>query len=265
MVREWADTHELEITDENQALVTWYLRTARLLRTLGALGGGVLVPMLARLAFGGELRIVGVGADGMSPGEISYVFLGYLVGALYAEVALVRRVRSTKRSASLVPRELEDYLPRRVVNGQRVLGAAAALATLVLAAVPFPEGRSSPSTLGIVAFAGWIAAFAAGLELVERWVIRRPQPFTSPALLAADDAIRAQSVHALAGSGLAVLLLWCGGVSAALSASDVPLLQWTMWLPAAIGFLGSLFVCVHFGHRGWRVRRPVSGAEAVPV
>ena len=45
-------------------------------------------------------------------------------------------------------------------------------------------------------------------------MVRRPQPFTSPSLVAADDAIRAQSVHAIAGAGLALLLVALSGVFA---------------------------------------------------
>ena len=97
-----------------------------------------------------------------------------------------------------------------------------------------------------------------GLERLQRWLIERPQPFTDPALLAADDAIRSQSVHSLAGSGIAVLLLLAGTICWAMSASDVQVLRWVMWVPAVLSFLAALYACLYYGHRAWRVRRPTT-------
>jgi hypothetical protein len=90
---------------------------------------------------------------------------------------------------------------------------------------------------------------------VERWIVRRPQPFTSASLVSADDAIRAQSVHTLAGAGLALLLLGLSGVFAVLTVSDVDLLTWTMWLPALAAFVLSVRACLDIGQQPWRVRR----------
>jgi hypothetical protein len=98
-------------------------------------------------------------------------------------------------------------------------------------------------------------AFAVVLEALERWVVRRPQPFTSQSLVAADDAIRAQSVHALSGSGLALLLAALSGLFAVLTASDVEILRWTMWLPALAAFVLSVRACLDIGQQPWRVRR----------
>jgi hypothetical protein len=40
-----------------------------------------------------------------------------------------------------------------------------------------------------------------------RLVVTRPQPLTTPALVAVDDAIRTQAVHTLAGAGIAIASL----------------------------------------------------------
>jgi hypothetical protein len=85
--------------------------------------------------------------------------------------------------------------------------------------------------------------------------VRRPQPFTSASLVAADDAIRVQSVHALAGVGPAILLVALSGVFAILTASDVDLLNATMWLPALVAFVLSIRACRDIGQRPWHVRR----------
>ncbi len=180
--REWARAHALTLTPENRPMVWWYLRSARVLRTWGVVGG-VLLPPLARSA-------LGFGGDAGYP---LWIFFGYLAGAVYAELA----------------------------------------------------------GLG----------FAFGLERLERWVVQRPQPFIHPALVDADDAIRAQSVHSIAGSGIATLLILFSFVSADLAVSDVQVLRWIMWVPAFAGFFLALVACLFYGHRAWRVRRPTAAVS----
>jgi hypothetical protein len=96
-----------------------------------------------------------------------------------------------------------------------------------------------------VAFAAAVVVLGAGLEAIERWLVRRPQPFTDPELVAADDAIRAQSIHAVAGAGLALLLLAGCGVALVLGAPAV----------AAVALVLALLACRDIGEGAWRVRR----------
>lgn len=248
-LQQWARAHALDVTAENRPMVRWYLRTARVMRTWGALAG-FFVPMAAAAAFDSS--------DSMPP---VWVFVGYLLGALYAEVSLARPLPPGRRAASLVPRPLVAYLPRRLLMTQRVLGIAIALGCLAVAVVP--SGTRSPwaavrwwTWLGVVAG----PALAVGLEWLQGWVVRRPQPFADPALVAADDAIRAQSVHSVSGSGLAVELVWLSTLGWQLAASDVQFLRWTMWVPAVLGFIAAIGVCQYYGHRAWRVRRPLRSA-----
>jgi hypothetical protein len=83
-----------------------------------------------------------------------------------------------------------------------------------------------------------------------------------PSLLAADDAIRAQSLHSLAGSAVALLLVACSGLFAALAASDVAVLRWTMPPLAVVAFALSLRACRDIGQHPWRVNRRRSAAAA---
>ena len=267
LLAEWAQAHDLELTPENRPVVARYLRRARVLRTWGALAG-MLLPSLVEFAVSGRVQLLGFGTDGSSApyaGPIG-AFIGYLIGALYAEVSLARPIDPTRRSASLVPRELADYLPRRLLLTQRALGIAVVLGVLALGLVPYdPQEAAEPGWLGLLTGAAAFAAFALGLEALERWLVRRPQPFTSPSLVAADDAIRAQSLHSLAASGLALLLVACSGIFVALAASDLAVLRWTMWLPALVALLLSIRACQEIGRRAWRVRRPIarpSGARS---
>ncbi len=80
----------------------------------------------------------------------------------------------------------------------------------------------------------------------------------SESVLAADDAIRAQSVHSLAGAGIAFLLFACSLVAFVLASSDVEVLRRTMWAPGIVGLLLAVVACQHYGERGWRVRRDAS-------
>jgi hypothetical protein len=267
LLAEWARAHGVELTPESRAMVARYLRRARVLRTWGALGG-LLLPSLVEFAVSGRVQLLGFGTDGSAApyaGPIG-AFIGYLVGALCAEVSLARPLDPERRSASLVPRELEDYLPRRLLLVQRALGLAAVLGALALGLVPYdPQSAAEPEWPGLLTGGAIFAAFSAGLEALERWIVRRPQPFTNPALVAADDAIRAQSVHSLAGSGLALLLVVCSGIFVVLAASDVSVLRWTMWLPAVVALLLAIRACLDIGQRSWRVRRHIAGPSGAPL
>ena len=177
-----------------------------------------------------------------------------------AAPARARWPMSARRAAGLARRDLDQDLPRLALLGQRALASAAAAGTVLVGVVPYPDSFSTPSPAALVAGAVVVLALAAGLEALERWLVRRPQPFTSPAAVAADDAIRAQSIRSVAGAGLALLLLLCSGVSLALQASDVAALQVAMVVPAAVCFVASLFACRGIGVRAWRVRRTIGAA-----
>ena len=258
---EWSSAHGVELTPENRPLIARYLRTARLLRTAGALAG-LILPSIVELAVSGRVQVLGFGTDGTSApyaGPLS-ALVGYLVGALCAEIAVARPRDPARRAASLVPRELADYLPRRTLLAQRALGVAAVLGVLAIGLVPYDAREAAePSWPALLTGAAAFAAFAVALEALERWLVRRPQPFTSPSLVAADDAIRSQSVRSLAGSGLALLLLVGSGICAALAAADVALLRATMWLPAVVALVLAIRACKDIGRRSWRVRRPIAG------
>lgn len=244
----WAAAHTLTLEGETRLMVTRYLRAARRRRMWGMAGGLFVVPVV--------LTALGVRSRG--PLWIS-IFLGYLVGVFYAELSLVRSVPVGDRTASLVRRELADYLPRGFLVAQRVLGLVVFLGAVGAAVSPYGDRSVNVSRLGGAGLllAGLLAvAFSIGLERVQRWVVQRPQPFTELALVAADDAIRSQSVHSLAASGLAVLMVLLSAVAWTLAVSDVQFLRWTMVTPAFLGLPVAFGACLSYGHRAWTVRRP---------
>jgi hypothetical protein len=252
----WAREHGVALTDESRPLVTRHLRRARVLRTWGAVTGAVL-PTAVEYALSGRVVVLGFGTDGDStPLGFGTIFVGYLIGALVAEISFTRPVAHGRRAASLAPRRLTDYLPRRVVVAQRALAAAGALGVVAFAAVPYASSVDPPGVAAAAVWAAAVLAFAAGLEAIERRLVARPQPFATPAMIAADDALRAHSIRAVAGAGLALLLLLGSGVSLALQASDVAALRIVMVVPAAVCLVLSVLVCPAMGESAWRVQRP---------
>lgn len=266
LLMSWARAHGVELSAANRSLVGDYLRRARVLRSFGAVGG-LLLPTFVDLAVSGRFQVMGFASDRSAPlqGPMT-IFVGYLVGALLAELRVPRRVAPAHRSASLIPRALTDYLPSRILNTQRALAAVGVVGVVAHGAVPYEDPGFQLSWPGVLAGVAIFALFAAALEALQRWLVRRPQPFTDPALVAADDAIRAQSVHALAGSGMALLWMGLTGVCIVLATSEVTVLRWTMWPLAVITFLLSIGACQDVAQRPWRVRRSLaSSTGAAPT
>ncbi len=232
-------------------MIRYYLRTAKQLRVLGVIGGAVL-PSLVALALQGSLH-------GMSVlWAVPWAYVGYLVGSLYAELALARPAPA-RRTASLELRSLRDYLPGHNLWVQRALaGAVVVVGTVATAVDPAPvlwvDGYGTPRDATVLA--GVAVAVAVLVEILERWIVRRPQPLSGPDLVAADDAIRAQSLHSLCGSGLALLVLLASAQAVVLGQRDVGDLRRPVFAAAALGLLASVITCMSFGHRAWRVRRP---------
>jgi hypothetical protein len=165
------------------------------------------------------------------------------------------------RVASLSPRLLGDYLPGRLIWALRLAGVLALGAGIAGWFVSTGDGPdrfggtvSSGASLGL-GIAG--AVLAIGVEALQRHVVGRSQPVVAADLLAADDAIRAASVHTLAGAGLAIELL-------AVSTVIARLVEAHPRLPAGLGaspfvvFIAGLAAWRYYSHRAWRVRRSSS-------
>jgi hypothetical protein len=261
-VERWARDHSLTLTAENRPMVERYLRKVRVLRTWGGVAGAIL-PSLIEYAVSGRVQVLGFGTDGDSaPLGFGAIFVGYLVGVVCAEVTLARPVDGARRSALLERRELASYLPRRIVVTQRIAAVAGALGTLAIAVVPYADGVSTPGGPSLVLIAAGVLAAGAGLEAIERWLVRRPQPFTSPPLVTADDAIRAQSIRAVAGAGLALLLLYCCGVALGLQGSEVAALHVVMGVVGAVLLVLSLLACRAIGEGSSSVQRARAAGAA---
>lgn len=241
LVEPWAHERGLEIDSTNRAMLDWYLRTSRTLRLLGVLAGFVLAP-LTGLALGDQ----GLGAGHVWLAAVA----GYLGGVAYAEIALRRPAGSV---ASMRRRELSDYLSPWARRAQRRTAVFAGFCAGAAVAVPMrdPSLVSQPARVPMLVA---VPLVWAGVEALQRWLIQRPQPVVAASLLRADDAIRRQSVHSIAGAGMGLQWLLAGASMWALAGSDVQILRWTMWIAGQLAWVIALGACTHYDSGVWQRR-----------
>lgn len=186
----FARRQHLTLTSTNAALVVRSLALTRRWRALG-LSTGVACGVLWALR------------EGSLTVNFLAGFLGWFVGAVVAEwrIAGVTPPEERRRVASLERRTVAAYLR----TGSRVL-LGAALAGLVTAFVATVAASGVQEAGPVVEAAAWLLVAGVGLALVAltlRHVVTRPQPPTTPDVIAADDALRARAANVLAGSAIA--------------------------------------------------------------
>jgi hypothetical protein len=164
----WASAVGLEITPRNEPFVRSYIARTRTLRLLGGVAG-VLLP----LAY--------AAAAGTAPPEpfdfaLFDALLGYLIGAVVAEVTFPRP-RSSVPSASLVPRDVAAYVPARLRTVLRASAAAALVLIPLFLTLPSRErDMDRVNMLPAVLFAAMVVTVLVGVELLQRFIVRRPRP-----------------------------------------------------------------------------------------
>lgn len=243
---DWASERMLALDAGSRALIADYLGTTRWLRITGVL--------------------VGVGAALLTPSSIGFVpdvlrspwlpgIIGYLLGTVAGEVAL-RRPRGSR--AAVRVRTLDHYLSPWAKRAERLVAAVALVVIGIGFVVPDREAELSPYGESVGLLVG-VVVVLLGAESLQRWIVRRPQPVVSAAMLAADDAIRRASVHAIAGASLGLQSILAGGGFWALALSDVQMLRWTMWVPALASLGIALGCCTMFDDGRWqRWQTPVT-------
>lgn len=252
----WARDMGLALTPRNEALVRSYLTRTRTFRAVGA-----LVPLVAPSIYSAV-----AGEPPPEPFDFGLfnALIGYLLGAVLAEI-MVRRPRADVPTASLVPRRVADYLPARFTT---ILRASAAvglvLVPMTLALPDRPSDVARAEMLPPALILTMILVILVSVELLQRYLVGRPQPAVEDDLLRADDAIRSASVHALAGAGIALELLIVAVEIGNLGfVSDVQMLRWTLPWIGLVCFLASLGSWIQVTKpRHWRVRRDPLGAGA---
>jgi hypothetical protein len=252
----WAHDMGLELTPRNEDLVRSYLTRTRTFRAVGA-----LVPLAAPSIYS---DVVGEPPPAPFDFGLFNALIGYLLGAVLAEL-VVRRPRAEVPTASLVPRRVADYLPARLRTILRVSAAAGiALIPLSLTLPDRPSDAADLEMLPPALILTMSLVILVGVELLQRYIVGRPQPAVEDDLLRADDAIRSASVHALAGAGIALeLLIVAVEIGNMGFISDIQILRWTLPWIGLVCFLASLASWVHITRpRHWRVGRTPLGAGA---
>ena len=252
-IERWSSRHGLALTHANQAVVAGYLRRTRALQVAGAALGWLASPVYIDL----------VGRP--FPLGDSWVVLaiaGSLLGSIVAEVTHLRRSPSpaTIRAATLAPRTLFSYVPPATLWAIRALPGVTVVLAVLYVVAPKDPGRTVDPSVALVGVAALLmVVFALLLEWFLKAIVARPQPAITDDLLAADDSLRAASIHSLAAAGLALMLLSIGWALVALgdvSASAV-LDEILPWVGAACD-VGAVLVWIVLGHIAhWRVRRDV--------
>jgi hypothetical protein len=228
-----------------------YRRRSRTLQVVGAALGFLASPLY--IGFTGRTFPLGD----------SWVLLavgGYLVGTVLAEAASFRPYRATTgmRAASLSPRTLTNYVPAATIWAIRVLPLAVVAQCVVYGLIPkSPQQPVDPSVPFVIVSTAVVVVFAVAVETTLRAIVARPQPATTEDCVAADDAIRASSIHALSAAAIALLLLSLGWILVSMgTAMPVSLLsQVFAWL-GLLTDVGALVAWLGLGHpRSWHVRR----------
>jgi hypothetical protein len=245
----WAREMGLELTTRNDALVRSYLARTRSLRLMGAILGFLAPHVYA--AYRGETLPVPFDWD------LFDALVGYLVGAVLAEVT-ISRPKADVPTAALEPRELSDYLPPVLTKSLRATSALSLALVFVYHIVPARGGIGDDLPPAIV-IGPAILVVLVGVELLQRYIVRRPQPVVHGDVVRADDAIRSESVHALAGAGIALELIMASVHVAGIAVeSEIQLLRWTLPWIALVCFvlaLGSWAIVTRPRKRpGWRPR-----------
>jgi hypothetical protein len=200
----WANWFGLGLTQENRPAVRHYLQWSRRCRTVGGLAGFLAPTIYFQVVTPGHQP------DDVGGWAITTMLAGYLLGALIAELVIDPPQRRSGNAVA-VPVRLGGYLPTYVVVLQRGLAIAAVL-LVGLYALSEPGARFSglPDLAQVAGLGVGAACMAAVVEAFQRRMVARPRLATSEAGVAADHAMRASSLHVLAGGGIALLGMIAG-------------------------------------------------------
>lgn len=237
-VATWANWFDVELTDESSPIVRRYLQWSRRCRTAGGVVGFLAPAILFEIFDPGHDR------DDIGGWAVTSMLVGYLLGALIAEVVLDPPGRRSEEAAA-APVRLSDYLPTYAVVLQRSLAIGSILLAGLFALAKSDAAISGlPDVAQVVAFGLGAAFTAAVIEAFQRRIVARTRPAATEVSAAADDAMSRSAVLVIAGGGI-VLLLNITGALFMLSAVSVVGHGPPVWL-AFVSFGLVFFVSIRF-------------------
>jgi hypothetical protein len=245
--------YPVRLTAENGPIVLRHLARVRSARTLGGLAGAMVAVLMATF--------------GRPSINVVPIAVGYLAGAIVAEVPW-RRAGATARgpAASLVPRQLREYVPRWLVAAPAVVLGVTAVLVIAAALGPRRPNFGNLSVARVLIAIGVMTVATVVTLLTARAILYRAQPYTAPDLLRADDALRASALHCVCGGGFAIVAiaasapLWEVGLH-----SDVTLVRWIAPTLAFALILTAYFAWFGLRVAPWLVRRRYDSATAATV
>lgn len=211
-LRRWVDATGIELSPENTPAVQRYLLWSRRGRRVGALVGFIAPWLYAGIAG----RPIDEGGW-----ALTLMLIGYLLGALGAEVVVVR-AHETATTAIMQPRRLVDYLPVRLLTLQRALGVLALVMIVPYALLQPGASIELPGAGTVASFCLGGASIAVIVEMIERRIVARRQSLEDITDVEVDDALRSTSIHVVAGAGLALLIQFAGPLVALTLAAAIP-------------------------------------------
>lgn len=179
-MQRFVNRHQLTLTTDNGAQVIAYLRTVRRWRS-------------ACVAFAFCLSVAFEFTQQRFTVSLTAILGGLFGGILLAEIRMAA-LTSTRRAATLTPRRLDDYLHP---PGRHALIGGVAVA--VLLSMPLLADHAATGRWWFHVAAGPVVGAASWLSISR--VLRRGQSAAQPDRVAADNAIRRQSLQTLAASG----------------------------------------------------------------
>jgi hypothetical protein len=155
-----------------------------------------------------------------------------------------------------------DYLAPRAILAQRALPLAMALGFLALVVIADLDGSQAIERAALLLAAPAGLALAVAPERIERWLVRRPLPFTGAGSAAIDDALRSHSVQAFAGAVIGLFLLGLSAMFGMVAADDQNVLSVAFLVQC--GLLAAAILAVpEVGKDSWWTRRRVDRGARV--
>jgi hypothetical protein len=249
----WANWFNLRLTQGNRRAVRRYLQWTRRCRTAGGLAG-FLAPTI-------YFEVVNPGRrpDDVGGWAMTLMLVGYLLGALISEIVIGPPRRGSKQAVT-TPVQLGDCLPTYAVLLQRGLAIASVLLAGLYALLELDARISGlPSVAQVTGLGVAAVCITVVVEAFQRRIVARPRPVTTQVDVAAYEAMRASSVHVVAG-GLIALLLGIAGPMFILSVVSITTESgppiWLAFVAFGLVFLTSIYFWLYFGKpAGFGVRR----------
>jgi hypothetical protein len=238
----WARWFNIELTDGVDPIARRYLVWTRRCRTAGGVIGALAPTFLFEIIRRGQQP-----PDDIGGWAGSMMLVGYLIGALVAELVMDPRRKRSRKTAGVHAR-LGDILPTYAVTLQRGLAIASPFLAAVYAfARPKSHISGLPDVAQVAALGVAALVIAAVVEAFQRRILARP------VATEVDNAMRASSVRVLSGGAIALLLGIAGPIfllSAVSLTSDAGPSVGLAFVAFGLLFLTSMHFWLHFGKPG---------------